>query len=182
MKKILTLVAAMVCSLAAWATDYTGQLTVSVSGDATTSSQQEAVISINKTEAGYQFSLKNLVLDLQGQRMPVGSIIIDNLQSTAAFGYNNIDLDKNITIQSGDLEGIDNWYGPMLGEVPVKIAAKFNDQVLSVNIDITMAALGQAIKVSFIGTTPTPEMGDMNADGTINVTDVTQLINKILAQ
>ena len=86
MKKILTLVAAMVCSLAAWATDYTGQLTVSVSGDATTSSQQEAVISINKTEAGYQFSLKNLVLDLQGQRMPVGSIIIDNLQSTAAFG------------------------------------------------------------------------------------------------
>ena len=58
MKKISTLVAVMLCTLAAMATNYDGQLTVTVNGEA---SQQEANITLEKNDSGYKFILKNFI-------------------------------------------------------------------------------------------------------------------------
>ena len=54
MKKILTLVAALCCAVAAMATDYDGLLTVVVNNDTT---QQEAKISLTQSANGYKLSL-----------------------------------------------------------------------------------------------------------------------------
>ena len=176
MKKALLLVAGFMCAMAAWATDYTGQLTVTVNGEA-----HQMSTKINLVEEGgkYNFSLKNFILDLgDGFTMGVGNIELEGLDAVEAYGIKTITVDQDIMITEGDDPNIDQWIGPNISPVPIVLTARFNKQVLSVDIDIDMSStLQQIIKVNFVGNTPA---GDVNGDGKINVSDVTNLINIIL--
>lgn len=175
MKKALLLLAGFVCAISAWATEYTGQLNVTVNGNLT---QMKTAITLDKAGDKYNFSLKNFKLINGEQVIGVGNIELNDLEAVEAYGIKTITVDQNITIVDGDDPSIDQWIGPLISPIPLKLVAKFNNQVLSVDIDIDMSStLQQIIKVNFVGNTP---VGDVNADGKINVSDVTTLINIIL--
>lgn len=180
MKKILAFFAAAVCAMAAMATNYDGQLTVTVNGDG---SMMAANITVEKTAAGYDLYVKNFKLKAGDATMPVGTIELKGCEGSEAYGITTINYNKSVAIVAGDDPTVaqGDWIGPILGEVPIVMTAKLNDQVLSVNIDIDMkSTLGQVINVGFVGNAPLPAKGDINADGAVNATDVTSLINMVL--
>lgn len=147
MKKIFTLIAAMVCVISSYAKDYTDYLTVSINGTAT---EQKATVSVEEAAGSYTFTLKNLVLSLGGQPMPIGTIKIDNLKLTTLNGQELLMTQRNITLENGDdptYEG--QWMGPMLQEVPIDFIARVSDERVYASIGIKMVALNQTIEVTF---------------------------------
>lgn len=179
MKKILAFFVAAVCAVSAMATNYEGELTVAINEETTAMGTN---ITVDKTDAGYDLSIKNFKLVAGDQVLPVGNIELKGCEGTDAYGITTIKFNKNVTISAGDDPTIDadSWMGPMLGEVPIVMTAKLNDTVLSVNIDIDMQVLEQVIKVGFVGNAPAPAKGDINEDGLLNVGDVSALINMLL--
>ena len=141
---------AVLMTLSAMATDYKGNLTVSINGEGST---QPATISIVENAGKYNLSILNFMLGEGESVLPVGNIVIENVTGAVAGNLTTLYVNKNITIQKGNVAGIadDAWLGPMLGEVPVKMSSSFNTNgFLGVNIDIDMVStLGQVIKVSF---------------------------------
>lgn len=137
-------------TLSAMATDYKGNLTVSINGEGST---QPATISIVENAGKYNLSILNFMLGEGESVLPVGNIVIENVTGAVAGNLTTLYVNKNITIQKGNVAGIadDAWLGPMLGEVPVKMSSSFNTKgFLGVNIDIDMVStLGQVIKVTF---------------------------------
>ena len=180
MKKVLFMLVAAVCSLAATATDYTGRLTVEINGEGT---QQGTTISINENGGKYDLSLNNFKLISGDDVMGVGNISLTGVEATEAFGIKTIKFDAPIIITEGDDPEIDTWIGPLLEEVPLKLVADFDKSVLSVSIDIDMMeSLEQIINVKFVGSAPSAGglKGDMNDDNKIDIVDVNAIINKIL--
>ena len=141
---------AVLMTLSAMATDYKGNLTVSINGEGST---QPATISIVENAGKYNLSILNFMLSEGESVLPVGNIVIENVTGAVAGNLTTLYVNKNITIQKGNVAGIadDAWLGPMLGEVPVKMSSSFNTNgFLGVNIDIDMVStLGQVIKVTF---------------------------------
>ena len=136
-------------TLSAMATDYKGNLTVSINGEGST---QPATISIVENAGKYNLSILNFMLGEGESVLPVGNIVIENVTGAVAGNLTTLYVNKNITIQKGNAAGIadDAWLGPMLGEVPVKMSSSFNTNgFLGVNIDINMVTLGQVINVTF---------------------------------
>lgn len=173
MKKIFMLVTALTCSLAVMATDYTGELTVNVAGSV---SQQEATISVDENDGKATLNLLNFVFVSGTTKTGVGNIVLSNLEPSEQYGIKTMVAEqKKVTITAGDDPEVSMWLGPMLGQVPVDLTAKYNRQVL--NVDLSLTALGMSIGVTFVGST---KLGDLNTDGAINVSDVTSLINMIL--
>lgn len=150
MRKLSTLFCAVLMTLSAMATDYKGNLTVSINGEGST---QPATISIVENAGKYNLSILNFMLGEGESVLPVGNIVIENVTGVVAGNLTTLYVNKNITIQKGNVAGIadDAWLGPMLGEVPVKMSSSFNTNgFLGVNIDIDMVStLGQVIKVTF---------------------------------
>ena len=150
MRKLSTLFCAVLMTLSAMATDYKGNLTVSINGEGST---QPATISIVENAGKYNLSILNFMLGEGESVLPVGNIVIENVTGAVAGNLTTLYVNKNITIQKGNATGIadDAWLGPMLGEVPVKMSSSFNTNgFLGVNIDIDMVStLGQVIKVTF---------------------------------
>ena len=179
MKKILAFFVAAVCAVSAMATNYEGELIVAINEETTAMGTN---ITVDKTDAGYDLSIKNFKLVAGDQVLPVGNIELKGCEGTDAYGITTIKFNKKVTITAGDDPTIDadSWMGPMLGEVPIVMTAKLNDTVLSVNIDIDMQVLEQVIKVGFVGNAPAPAKGDINEDGLLNVGDVSALINMLL--
>ena len=153
MKKIFTLITMTLISLTAMANDYTDKLMVTVNG---VSSEQMATITVEKEENGlYTFSLKNFCLeskddDGNATRIGVGNIVLSDREGTTADGVTIITFDGNITIAEGDDPEIGFWMGPMIGEVPIVMEARFNDEKLycEIHIDL-MATLEQMVEVTF---------------------------------
>lgn len=149
MRKLSTLFCAVLMTLSAMATDYKGNLTVSVNGEGST---QPATISIVENAGKYNLSILNFMLGEGESVFPVGNIVIENVTGAVAGNLTTLYVNKNITIQKGNAAGIadDDWLGPMLGEVPVKMSSSFNTNgFLGVNIDINMVTLDQVINVTF---------------------------------
>lgn len=150
MRKLSTLFCAVLMTLSAMATDYKGNLTVSINGEGST---QPATISIVENAGKYNLSILNFMLGEGESVFPVGNIVIENVTGAVAGNLTTLYVNKNITIQKGNVAGIadDAWLGPMLGEVPVKMSSSFNTNgFLGVNIDINMmSTLGQVINVTF---------------------------------
>lgn len=150
MRKLSTLFCAVLMTLSAMATDYKGNLTVSINGEGST---QPATISIVENAGKYNLSILNFMLGEGESVLPVGNIVIENVTGAVTGNLTTLYVNKNITIQKGNVAGIadDAWLGPMLGEVPVKMSSSFNTNgFLGVNIDIDMVStLGQVIKVTF---------------------------------
>ena len=159
MKKLLTFISLALCSLTAFANDYTDKLTVTVNGE---SMEQQATITITQQSDGkYTFSLNNFCLesvddDGTVSRMGVGNIVLADREGTTQDGITSISYDDIITITEGDDPSIDFWMGPMIGAVPINMQARFNDTQLYCEIYIDlMSLLGQKIEVVF-GTEPEP--------------------------
>lgn len=179
MRKFFAFVASVACAFSAMATNYQGELTVTVNDE---TAVQGTEITVTNADGLYDLSIKNFKLVAGDQVLPVGNIELKGCQGTDAYGITTIKFNKKVTITAGDDPTIDadSWMGPMLGEVPIVMTAKLNDTVLSVNIDIDMQVLEQVIKVGFVGNAPAPAKGDINEDGLLNVGDVSALINMLL--
>lgn len=147
MKKIFTLIALLICTVSAMATDYTDQMTVTING--TTIADQPATIIMERQDNGmYTLKLNNLILP----GMPVGNILLDHVAAEESAELTRLSTLQVITITAGEVDGIGSgdWLGPMLPPVPVNLGAELRDNKLYAVIDIDMTAtLGQVIKVVF---------------------------------
>ncbi len=150
MKKLFTLVAFVAVSLCTMATDYTDKLVVTVNG---VSSTQNATISATKQDNGnYTLALKNFVLDMGADKLPVGNIEMYDV-ATVDFGtgFTFLNCESTVPIKEGDDSSVDTWYGPtMIGQVPVVMSGKLSGDKLYAVIDIDLSAkLNQVIRVVF---------------------------------
>lgn len=182
MKKIFTLMAAATLSLAAMATDYTGKITVTINGEGST---QETTISVNQNEDGtYKLNINNFKLISPETEINVGNIVLDNMKGYTINGVTTVVADQNIIIANGDDPNVPYWFGPMLGEVPIVLAAQFDSTNAKADIDIDLSdpeKLGQFINVKFnTREEGTGIKGDVNADGSVNSADVTAVYKLIL--
>ena len=140
---------AVLMTLSAMATDYKGNLTVSINGEGST---QPATISIVENAGKYNLSILNFMLDEGESVLPVGNIVIENVTGAVAGNLTTLYVNKNITIQKGNVAGIaeEDWLGPLLGNVPVEMNARFTGEGYVVtDIHINMVELGQVIDVKF---------------------------------
>ena len=95
MKKIFTLIAALMCVSALQANTYTDKLIVTVNGS---SSQQNATITVDEKDGLATLSLKNFVLEAGGSKMGIGNIELKDLKVEKAGGQSILStkLLKNI--------------------------------------------------------------------------------------
>ena len=168
MKKfLLTLAVALTALLAtAQTTSYTDNLVVTIDGEST--DPQETTIYVeNNADGTFSLSLNKFIL---GEEIPVGNIVVENITATGD-DVKSFAVSQNITIEAGD-ENVDDWLGPMLGEVPVELSGKMTDEKLYCTIDIDMnELLGQIIKVTF-GTEFETEVPEIDLNKTYRVKDV----------
>ena len=181
MKKVFALMFAACCAMALSATTYTCHLKVTINGES--AEQDQVQVDVNKANGLYSLSLKNFCLTIGEAVMPVGNIEVTDVEGVDAFGYTTINYNAPITITPGN-DGVhqtEEWVGPMLGEVPIELTARFIDDALSANIDIELAVMGQTIGVSLFGVAPVLE-GDVNHDGEVNNSDINALVDIILSE
>ncbi len=179
MKKIFTFIAAAAVSLAAMATDYSGKITVTINNEPTT---QDATIAINQNEDGsYVLNIKNFRLTSNGTTIDVGNIVLDNMKGYTINNNTTVVADQVINIQNGDDPSVPMWYGPLLGDVPIVMAAQFDDTNAKADIDIDMRnSIQQFINVKFETPNYNGKYGDVNGDGSVTAGDVTVLYNILL--
>ena len=140
---------AVLMTLSAMATDYKGNLTVSINGEGST---QPATISIVENAGKYNLSILNFMLDEGESVLPVGNIVIDHVPGAVNGGLTTLCTNQEIQIPAGNVEGIaeDEWLGPLLGNVPVEMNARFTGEGYVVtDIHINMVELDQVIDVKF---------------------------------
>ena len=147
MKKFLLTMAVAVTALFATAQTktYTDDLTVTIDGVDT--EPQETTIYVEKNSDGtYTLSLNRFTL---GGMFKVGNIVLNNIAATEEGGIKSFTTNQTIQITAGD-ENVDDWMGPMLGDVPVDLKGKMTDGSLycTIGIDLT-ANMGQVIDVTF---------------------------------
>ncbi len=151
MKKILLSVVFCALSVLGFAENktYTDDLVVTINEESTPA--QKADIQVEFLENNKcNLSLKNFCLELGGEVAPVGNIELNDIDLVNNDGYQTFEVNRTITITPGDLPGADMWLGTMLGEVPIVMTGKINDDKLYCLIDIDMTAtLKQIIKVTF---------------------------------
>lgn len=131
---------------------YTEQLVITVNGEST-EPQLTGVHVIDNGNQTIDFELKNFFLPNGETFIPVGNIKVENIPVTKGDdGLGYIKFDGAVTIQPGDMEGIDTWAGPTVGKIPMKLLGKMNDKKLFVTIDIDIQeTLGQMVNVQ-VGT------------------------------
>lgn len=140
---------AALCGMAQTQTNYNEKLVVTVNG-ISTDSIPAAITVANNGDGTCDFSLKNFVMVLDEDSMAVGNIDLKKVQMEEKDGISLITTDQSIEIQPGDDPKFeeDEWLGPNLGEVPIKLSGKLTAYALYVNIDIDMTSLlGQTINV-----------------------------------
>ena len=180
MKKFLTFIAASALAMSAFAADYAGKITVLINGEGTS---QDATIQVDQNEDGtYTLNVKNFRLISESTTIDVGNIVLDNMKGYKIHGVTTIVADQNVEIAPGDDESVAMWLGPYLGEVPLVLAAQFDETNLKVEIDIDMqSVLDQFIYVKFnTREEGTGIKGDVNADGSVTAADVTAVYEIML--
>ena len=148
MKKIFTLLAALVMTIGAFAKEYTDTMDVFVYGQ---HFPQSATISLEQNEDGtYNFSLKNFMFSMGTTTMPVGNVNLNNVQGVTSNGTTMLSANKNTKIQAGDDPNVAKaqWMGPFLPVVPVQLVAEQSEDKLYAVIDINLQGIG-VIKVIF---------------------------------
>ena len=154
------------------ATDYTNDMLVAV----TAGSEKQYTVSPNVTvqlvkesDGSKTFKLNNFILGTGKDALGVGNIEITNLTQEG----NTYKASKNISITAGDDPSIaqDEWFGPILGEIPVSVNASVNDNQMIANITIDIRdTFDQYVEVSFA---PTISISDdasvQTIEGTANV-------------
>ena len=156
---------------------YTEPLVVTVNG-LSTEPQQTAVTVYDNGDGTIDFELKNFVLAVGEEKLGVGNIFLKKLTPVEGEdGLQHISYDGPLAITAGDAEGVDMWIGPELGEIPLKLVGKMNDDKLFVTIDINIP--NQVIYVQ-LGTddfSTSGKVGDLNGDGKIDIADAVTVLN-----
>ena len=137
MKKFFTLIALAVSSLSMMAKDYTCPLVVSLSGmdfppiDGVT-------VSVDKQDDG-KYTLKLLNCDMGGA-MPVGNIIVEDVEATECGNTIVLKAQKDIEIKEGDkeLDEDQSWLGPQLGIVPINLQGELKGDKFNAILNIDM--------------------------------------------
>ena len=151
MKKILLSVVFCALSVLGFAENktYTDDLVVTINNESTPAQKTDIQVEFLENNK-CNLSLKNFCLELGGEVAPVGNIELNDIDLVDNDGYQTFEVNRTITITPGDLPGADMWLGTMLGEVPIVMTGKINDDKLYCQIDIDMTAtLGQTINVTF---------------------------------
>lgn len=150
--------------------EYKNGLSVNVNGEIT-APQLTTYKVITKPNGEISLALNNFKLNIAGEILPVGNIVLENV----TVNGNRYTTNQVIQISAGDDSDYseDDWMGPGLGEVPVKLDGTLRDGSLDATIDIDMSAtLGQVIKVilaHLYEATPAKAL-TIPADGLGNVT------------
>ena len=133
-------------------TDYVDNLLVVINGEY--ADPQETTINVSKYDDNtYTLSLQNFMLVAGEDLIPVGNIVLKGMTATEDNGTLTFNTAQTIQIQPGTLEGIspEEWWGPMLGDVPIEMVAKITPSgkmYCTIDIDMT-GSLGQVINVYF---------------------------------
>lgn len=102
--------------------------------------QGEYTVVVTKQDDGnYTVSLRNFILDQgEGGSINVGTITIKDIEGKEEDGIIKLSTTQTIRIEAGDADGIteDDWFGPMLGDVPVTINAEMTEDKLYAKIDV----------------------------------------------
>lgn len=151
MKKTLLLAAFGIFSLAGFAQTsktYTDDLVVSIDG-VSAPAQKSNIEFVNNENGTCDFVLKNFCLGEGEDVLYVGNIELKNVELVSGESYNTFETKQIINILPGD-DSSKEWFGPMLGEVPIDMQGKINEEQLYCTIDIDMmSTLQQIIKVTF---------------------------------
>lgn len=128
------------------AASYTGDLTVTIDSESVKPTKEKVTIT-RVDDTHINFALNDFKLSDEETELPVGTIEIKGLElKEGANGMVEFSMTKNITIASGSAG--EEWIGPLLGEVPVKLVGKANKSTMDIDIDIEM--LEQIIHVDFV--------------------------------
>ena len=130
---------------------YSDQLVVTINGDST-EPQQTNILFTDNGDGTCDFALNNFYLLILDNALLVGNIALEGLILNDGNGYQTFTYDDKINITAGNIEGVseDMWIGPILGEIPLVLSGKVNENKLYVSIDINMeSTLGQIIYVKF---------------------------------
>ena len=159
---------------------YTDKLIVTIDGES--SEPQDANVKVEDNGDGtVNIELTNFILGGGTFAIPVGNIRVENLYTVVGEdGLKHISFVGPITIQPGDVEGVEEWYGPQFGPIPVALEGKMDDNKLFVNIDINF--MSQIVNVQF-GTDDSPvadvttykELLLINVNGTVTNPQVTDI-------
>jgi len=152
MRKIFTsLLLFSALAVPALATDYTGTLTVTVNG--TSADPSETTISVDKNEGGtYCLQLKNFILSMGGDVIPVGNIKLDNVAATTSGDAVILQTSQQIAITAGDDSNVSEWMGPSISAaapIPVDMKGVIQDNKFRTFIFIDFSALEMKINVEF---------------------------------
>ncbi|MGM9705661.1 MAG: calycin-like domain-containing protein [Prevotella sp.] len=146
MKRLLTSLAVALMALTISATDYKDVLNVSIDGNAAVPS--ETTITVDKNADGsYKLALKNFILTLGTDAMPVGTIILDNVNATEKDGMVSLQTKQNIDIQEGDPDVSPWWLASTLKNVPINMAGEIRGDKFYTVINISFMSM--TIKVVF---------------------------------
>ena len=135
MKKIFLLATVAMCALASMATDYTGNLKVTVNG---TTEQQNATITLDPNSGKYNLLLKNFVYKVGSTTKNVGNIAVDGIAAFNAGVTTMFYASANVNIAAGDAAGVSIWIGPQLGAVPVKVVGRIQDGYVAIDLDMQL--------------------------------------------
>ena len=130
------------------AVNYTDDLIVSLDG-APMPAQKATIIVDQNANGTYKLALNNFNL---GGEMPVGNIVLDNIETTVNNNIKYFEVNQSIFIEAGDDEGY--WLGPELGEnfgaLPVSLVGKMDAEKLHCTIEIDLTeAMGFVVNVEF---------------------------------
>lgn len=150
MNKLSTLLVGLAAiAMPMQATDYTGTLSVTVSGQVCEPSEQTITVEQN-SDGTYNMSLKNFILSYGGEEMAVGNIEVKNVNATTSGDATVLKTSQNITISAGD-DANKTWYGPLLtadgSTIPVNMIGVLQYEKFRTVIGISFSGLD--INVSF---------------------------------
>ena len=137
MKKILTLIFAVICAVGATAKDYVSNIAVIANGMAAESSRKPIEVTEKTSLIGkktYTLALKDFSLVTGGTKLEIGDIEVTGIKSSVdADGNTVLYVKKTIFVSIKFLEGATL-------PVPIELNGTINkDDVLEVRLDIALA-------------------------------------------
>lgn len=154
MKKILLFMMAVVMTITSMADnkEYTERLTISMNGSV---SSQDGEITIESLANGnINITLKNFIYE--SSNLPVGNITLSNIALEDVTGkyagqFKKFTTSQSVVVTAGDKVGVDTWYGPYLGALPVEATGQVSDDKIYVSLAIDVTAYYGAVLYVEVG-------------------------------
>lgn len=152
MKKIFTLIVTAFMAVSAMATDFKGQLTISINGEATPATEAEISINEEAQEGRYTIMLKQFSF----MGLLIGDVTMTGVQGDDdSNGFTNYATTQTATITNGDPNGIMGMLGGKI-DVTVKEGSRSKGNKFYAMITLVVPGVGDVEAV----------FGDNNFDAT----------------